>query len=157
VIKAPSSQHEYSLIYSGDTALKLPEDEESKAHALKVARDTGDWTRLIDASNGQPTVFHCAQITRTQRDWIIGEVAQSSTLNRPMHGVEMDALVLRVALRKIDNFGAHKVVRLQNRATGIWLAKTEILDAIHDEAGPDVIPELAEAIWERAANLIRPL
>lgn len=157
MIKAPSIQNDYTLVFSGDPALRLPEDADAKEHALQDARLTGDWSKLLDAANGAPTLFHCAHITRSQRDWIIGEVSHSATLGRPLHAVEMDALVLRVALRRIDNFGAHKVERLQYRPHGHWLAKPEIIDAIHAEAGHDVIPEIAGAIWERTANPIRPL
>ncbi len=68
----------------------------------------------------------------------------------------MDVLVVRCALRSIDNFGPHKVERKQHQS-GHWLATSKIIDTIHEEAGPDVIPELAEAIWERATRPIRPL
>lgn len=156
MIKAPSLQNEYSLIYSGDPALSLPESEEDRALALKVARETGDWSKLLTGTE-LPTVFHCGQIKRTERDWILGEVQHSSTLGRPLSAVEMDALVLRVALRKIDGFGSHKVERLKHGASGVWICKPDIIDAIHAEAGHDVIPELAGAIWERATAPLRPL
>ena len=157
MIKPFSTQHEYTLVFSGDPSLSLPEDAEEKALALKNARDTGDWSKIMSPSGDPPTRFHCAPISRSQRDWIIGEVSHSAVLDRPLSAVEMDALVIRVALRRVDGFGSHKVERVQYRPHGHWLAKPEILDAIHDEAGQDVIPELAGAIWERTTNPIRPL
>jgi hypothetical protein len=156
VIKRPSLQNEWTHIYSGDPSLLLPEGDEERARALKDARDRGDWSKLIDPAGDPPTLFHLGQVSRTLRDWILGEVSHSSALGRPLHSAEMDVLVVRSALRNVDGFGPHKVER-QRHPSGHWLATTKIIDAIHDEAGPDVIPELAEVIWERATRPIRPL
>lgn len=156
MIKRPSLQNDYTFIYSGDPALSLPEDEAERARVLKVARETGDWSKLIAPDVDPPTLFHCGHISRTQRDWILGEVSHSSKYGRPLHPSEMDVLVVRCALRNVDNFGPHKVNR-HKHSNGMFLADPDIIDAIHAEAGPDLIPELAETIWERTLRPVRPL
>ena len=150
MIKPPSIQSEYTLIYSGDPSLNLPEVEAERDHALSQARQSGDWRALIREGE-QPTLFQFGQITRTQRDWIIGEM-QRRELSPP----ELDALIVRVALRRIDGLGSHKVVRARHQAAGFHLADEDTLNLL-DSISAAIIPELSGAAWERATNPLRPL
>ena len=150
MIKPPSIQNEYTLIYSGDPALNLPEDEAARDHALAQARQTGDWRALVREGE-TPTLFHFGQITRTQRDWIVGEMQR-----RQLSAPELDALIIRVALRRIVGLGAHKVERAKHQAAGFHLADAETIDALENVSAA-LIPELSGVVWERATNPLRPL
>ena len=150
MIKPPSIQAEYTLIYSGDPALNLPEDEAARDHALSQARSSGDWRALVREGESA-TLFHLGQITRVQRDWIIGEM-QRRELSPP----ELDALIVRVALRRIDGLGPHKVTRTKSQAAGFHLADEDTLNLL-DSVSAALIPELSGAAWERATNPLRPL
>jgi len=154
VIKAPSIQHEYTLVWSGDPALSLPEDAEEAARVLRLARETGDWSPLI-IEGQQPTLFHLKDPTRTELAWWDGERSHSALLERPLSALEASDLILRIALRSVDNFGKHKVSRKQYGA--MWLADDAIINAINAEAGPGPLVEFASIVLERAANPIRPL
>jgi hypothetical protein len=157
VIKAPSVQNEYSLIYSRDPALSLPDDEAERSRVLKVARETGDWSSLV-SDREQPTLFHFRNLSRTQLSWLFGEIGHSPTLNRPLSPFEANDLTVRLALRGVDNFGRHKVEH--TRYNGQQIAKPEIIDAIHAEAGEhgaDIIDEFARLVAERASGQISPL
>jgi len=157
VIKAPSVQHEYSLIFSGDPALRLPADSAEAARVLRIAQETGDWRSLT--GDETPTIFQFRNLSRTQLGWYEGERASCSWLNgRPLSGRESDDLIVRLALRGVTNFGTHKVTF--QKINGQALACTDIIDAIHDEARPQgeaVIGELAGIVAERALQQIRPL
>jgi len=157
MIKAPSIQHEYSLIFSGDPALILPADPEEKARLIRVAQETGDWKGLL--GDEQPTIFQFRNLSRTQLGWFEGERNSCSWLNgRPLSGRESDDLMVRLALRGVENFGKHKVSFA--RINGQSIATSDIIDAIHDEANPHgeaVIGELAGIVTERALQQIRPL
>jgi hypothetical protein len=151
VIKPPSLVSDYSFIYSGDPALLLPEDPEQRKHALEVARETGNWLSLLGPGD-PPTVFTLRPLSGSVYDWWLGEVTRQRLVN-----AEAASLIVRLALVKVDNFGAHKVERV--KVDGIWLAKVDIIDAIYSEAGGAgraVIDELASEIIDRATKAPRP-
>lgn len=150
MIKPPSIQAEYTLIYSGDPALSLPEDADAREHALAQARQTGNWQALTREGE-QPTQFVMGQIQRHQRDWILGELQR-----RELCAPEVDALIVRVALRRVVGLGTLKVERSKSQAAGFHLVETDTIDAL-EAAEPKLIPELANAAWERATNPLRPL
>ena len=150
MIKPPSIQNEYTLIYSGDPALNLPESADEREHALSQARQTGQWQALIREGE-QPTLFHFGQITRTQRDWLIGEMQR-----RQLCATELDALIVRVALRRIDGLGPHKVTRSKSAAAGFHLADEDTINMLENVSAA-LIPELSWVAWERATNPLRPL
>jgi hypothetical protein len=151
MIKAPSLQNDYAFIFSGDPALVLPEDPEQRKHALDVARETGNWQPLLGQGD-PPTVFTLRPLKGSEYDWWAGECARQRLVN-----AEAAALVVRLALVKVDNFGAHKVERV--KVDGISLAKVDIIDAIYAEAGGAgraVILEIADEVIDRATKAPRP-
>ncbi len=154
MIKPPSVQREYTLVWSGDPALSLPEDDAERARVLSEARLTGNWSPLI-AEGQQPTMFHFKDLTRAEFGWWDGERGHSSRHNRPLGALEMCDLAIRLALRSVDNFGTHKVTRKQHGP--VWLCDDSIINAINDQAGTGPLIEFADVVLERAANPIRPL
>ncbi len=151
MIKPPSLQNEYTLISSLDPALSLPEDEEQRAHALSVAKETGNWSAILNGTD-QPTVFTMRPLKGSEFDWWAGEVNRRGLVNS-----EASVLALRLALVKVDNFGSHKVEFV--REGGIRLAKLDIIDAIYAEGGSEgraIVLELATHIIERAQTAPRP-
>jgi hypothetical protein len=151
MIKPPSLHAEYTLIYSGDPALSLPEDLEERARVLAEARETGKWDALIHGEE-QPTLFTVRPLKGSEFDWWAGEVSR-----RKLVESEAAALALRLSLRKVDNFGSHRVEFVQ--VEGHSLARTGIIDAIYSEAGGEgrgIVLELATAVIERAQTAPRP-
>lgn len=158
MIKSPSLVNEYTLIYSGDPALSLPEDPTERERVLRVARETGDWKPIL-GGQGEPTLFHFRQLTRTDLGWLHGEGQHSTEHGRPLSPLEFNDLVIRLAIRSVDNFGSHKVERKQIKRDR-WLATTDIVEAIHSEGGKlgaAILGEFSDFIIERAQGGIRPL
>lgn len=149
MIKPPSIQAEYTLIYSGDPALNLPESDAARDHALKVMRETGEW-KLVEG--GQPTLFHLRPLTGTEFAWLQGEHAR-----RDLADVELAALALRLALVRIDNFGDVKVKRTTND-DGITLASLDVINALYAVAdeGRVIVGELGGLVFMRTAESPSP-
>lgn len=152
MIKPPSLQADFTLIYSEDPALSLPEDADERARVLKTASETGHWP-LIDGE--KPTLFHFHDLSRQEISWIYGEQGHSSVYGRPLSAPEFTDLIFRVAIRKVDNFGEHKIARARTTA-GIWLADAKIVDVICRACGPGPIVEFASIVLKRAEG-VRPL
>ncbi len=154
MIKPQSVQGKYTLVYSGDPALSLPEDAEAKAHALKVARETGEWDAIVHP--GQvPTLFIVKPLTGSAFDYYVGEVNRKELVE-----LEAVTLALRIALLDVQNFGAHKVRRIPVKDYDQSIATTTIIDAIYDEAGEHgrrIIAELGNVIVTRATEALSPL
>lgn len=151
-LKAQSNLKEYTLVFSGDPALTLPEDPAERERVLAHARETGDWSALVREGE-TPTGFVVSPMTGTQFDYWMGECAR-----RKLVVPEANVLALRLVLRKVENFGAHKVSHKRHE-DGQTLAALDIIDAIYAEtggAGREVIDELANAIVEKAQNPLRP-
>jgi hypothetical protein len=153
MLKPASTVHEYTLIFSGDPALSLPDDEAERERLLKHARRTGDWQPIC---TGEPTVFHLVPLKGSEFDWFAGEVNR-----RNLVGPEMAALALRLAIKRIDNFGGHKVERA--KVDGVALAKVETIDAIYSvdpddpSVGRAIVTELGNHVIERATTKLDPL
>lgn len=152
MIKTPSLQSGFALVWSGDPALKLPEDAAERERALKQASETGNWAPLI-AEGQQPSVFHFEALTRAELGWWDGERRHSAAFGRPLSPIETNDLLIRVALRRVDNFGAIKVERVT--IGGIGQADPRVIEAIN-AAAPTALAEFADAIIERSRNP-RPL
>jgi hypothetical protein len=151
MIKAPSLQNDYAFIFSGDPALALPEDPEQRKHALDVARETGNWQPLLGQGD-PPTVFTLRPLSGSVYDWWRGECARQRLIS-----AEAATLLVRLAIVKVDNFGAHKVERVT--VDGVSIAKVDIINAIYDEAGGagrNVISELSDEVVDRATKAPRP-
>lgn len=156
MLRPPSLQHEYTLIFSGDPALVLPEDPEERANALRVARETGKWDALIQAGQ-QPTMFHVRPLPQSTFRWLIGEATR-----RNLQGFEMTILALRLALRRIDNFGTHSGKVQLEKNDEQQLAKIDVIDALFNvdpddvDVGRRVVDELGTEILRRAGDGISP-
>lgn len=149
MIKPPSLQSDYSLIYSGDPALVLPEDADERARLLQQARETGNWTGLI-AQGQEPTLFTVAPLTGSAFAWLSGE-----TRRRDLSQVESLSLALRLALRKVSGFGDHKVT-LSKTDEGYKIANVDIIDAIYAAAGAEPVMELGAHIITKASESPSP-
>ena len=165
----PSVQHAYTFIWSRDPALSAiepladdatdvqreqhAEAEVDRARKLEIARETGDYSALI-VPGRTPVCYQLGHLSRNDRAWLDGEVGMSAELGRPLGLIERNDLLVRVALRSIDNF-KHKVKRVKNRA-GIWLSEPEIIDLI-DAAQPTALAEIADTVWQRVVAPLRPL
>jgi hypothetical protein len=151
VIKPPSLQQPYHLVYSGDPALSLPEAEDERARVLQVARETGRWDDLVMAGQ-QPTLFLVKPLTGTAFNYWCGEVQRRGLIER-----EAAALALRLALLEVTNLGDLKVKPIG--VDGFKLAPVESVDAIYAAAGSEgaaCIMELGAHIIERASESPSP-
>lgn len=119
MLTIPTLQREFPLVYSDDPALDLPElpdvDDvekltaeqkkllEQRENLLRVARETGRWDEIT--KDGQaPTVFWFRSIHDETFTWLGGE-----TTRRQLSQVELTTLCFRLALVRIENFGAFKL------------------------------------------------
>lgn len=161
MIKPPSQQFPYTLVYSGDPALNLPTDPDGdeartkllRAKALEVARDTGDWTALIHTGE-VPTLFTVRPITGALLDWMMSEARR-----RESTAAEVHVFALRVALTKIDGFGDARVETAPAGREGEFrIATMKIIDALYavEGVGRDVVQELGSIVWQRALEGLRP-
>lgn len=150
MIKAPSLQTGFALVWSKDPALKLPEDPAEAERVLAIGRDTGNYPI---ADGQQPSVFHFEALSRHELGWWDGERRHSSIYGRPLSPIEANDLLVRIALRRVDNFGAVTV----ERATigGIGIADARVIEVINI-AAPSALAEFADAIIERSRGP-RPL
>lgn len=151
MIKAPSLVAEHTLIFSGDPALNLPEDPAEAASALEQARETNQWQALIREGES-PTLFHVRPLYGTLWDWLAGEVNR-----RQLSQAEQWPFALRLALRRVENFGSYKVSH--TKIDGHSMATTEIIDAIYTEgggAGRQIVEELGSLVIIKATQGLRP-
>lgn len=151
MLKPPSQIKTYSVIFSGDPALVLPADPKDQLRALELARETGQWASLIKEGE-VATVFELRPLPGTAFDWWAGEVRRKR-LSNP----ETNTLLVRLALRKVEHFGAHKV-ELET-CDGQQLATEAIIDALYAESGDlgrAVVGELGDLIYKRAERTLGP-
>lgn len=158
MIKAPSLQSEYSLIFSGDPALILPEDPAERTRVLSVAQQTGNWAALV-APGQVPTVFHFRNLEHSDIAWLDGEFQSSTEHGRPLGQIEYLTLAVRLALKGVENFGTHKV---EHKPLGSQrkVATPAIVNAIYAAAGKlgaELITEFAVHIINRGSGQLDPL
>lgn len=153
MIKTPSLQRGFSLVWSKDPALRLPVDPVEAERALKLANETGKWDAIL-AEGQQPTVFHFDALTRHELGWWDGERRHSSILGRPLSPIEANDLLIRIALRSADNFGTVKIERTQIGAN-VAQCGHEVVEVLNT-AAPGALAEFADAIIERSRGP-RPL
>lgn len=149
MIKPPSIQNEYTLIYSGDPALSLPVAAVEREHAVKVARETGTWP----ISPGQAaTEFHVRPLTGSHIEWLQGEYTR-----RDLTDLELTALSLRLALVKVVNFG-DVVVRHEVNEDGHRLATRDVINALYavPDHGTRIISELGGHLFMRGSESPSP-
>lgn len=152
IIKPPSLQAEYTLIFSGDPSLVLPADEAAAEKALSIARETGQWAAILSQGQGEsPTLFHVRPLIGSLRDWLGGEVAR-----RDLAPPEAAVLALRLALRRIEGFGTSKVTWV--RENGQQLVDMTLIDEIYavEGIGRKVVQELGDLVLLRTFEALRP-
>ncbi len=146
MIKPPSAIAEYSLVYSGDSALNLPADEKEAAEALQRARETNQWQSLIKEGE-MPTLFHVRPLFGSLHTWFIGECNRRNYVQK-----EAVEFALRLALQRVDNFGPFKVTHTTD--DGHKLATIETIDAIYSAPdGRAIVEELGLLVMIRAQGL----
>jgi hypothetical protein len=159
MLRVGSLQHEYTVAFSGDPALALPEDETEREHALTVARETGAW-HLICHANTTPTLFRLRPLPHSAYEWLIGE-----TVRRNLTMPETCTLAVRLALRGVTGLdgpgGAAFKVDTEKTEDDQILAKREVTDylaALGDDIklGARVIGELGGEVMRRAQEGISP-
>lgn len=155
----PSLQREYSLCFSGDPALDIPEvpaegaadrDDviKDREHKLKVARETGNWP----IKPGQtPTYFRFRQVGGSACRWWFGESQRQS-----LSTIEDIELMFRLALVSIDGLPG---VTMQHDKRGKFpLVSIGTMDEIYASgAGPAAVYELGAIAAERALGGVPPL
>jgi hypothetical protein len=157
MIKPPSQQFEYTLIFSGDPSLNLPantpENPTARERALEVARETGQWEALVHPGE-MPTLFHVKPLGGAVFDWLVSEARRRNASEAEMH-----VLALRLALTKVDGLGEHKVTTEAAGFEGEFrIASTKIIDALYsiEGVGRVVVQELGSLVWQRATGGLRP-
>jgi hypothetical protein len=152
---APSLQKTYAIVSSFDPALSLPEDADERANTLRVARETGNWQPLIKAGES-PTLFWLRPLPGSTRSWLAGYQSR-----RRLTGQETADIALRLALRKIDNFGAFEKVSLVY-IDDQELADVAAIDAIYGvdprdpKIGASIVSELGGIVLERLMEGLSP-
>jgi hypothetical protein len=156
VIKPPSLQRPFTLIFSGDPALELPTDEKERAKALEVARDTGNWSALLKVGGEPPTLFEIIPMTATAKHWL-GQLQ----LEQGITQIQICALAFRLSIKKIESFGDFKL-RFEERSLDsgdkITLATADVIDELGKlgPAGESIMIEIGTLALLRAAQGVPP-
>jgi hypothetical protein len=138
----------YDVVFSGDDALDLPEDPAARAHALKVARETGNYPCKQGVS---PWIFTMQRLAPEVFDEWRSMMDEHG--NR-MGGTPMGAsLLVRLALVGVRNIEGVSVRRVRGRFETSELAAADVLTAIPDAARDAVISEFADVIIGRERDL----
>lgn len=156
MIRPPSIQKEYTLIYSDDPALDLPSDADEKERVLKVARETGKWPVR---EGEKATVFTFTPLDGVVQTYIYGEIGR-----RNLNHAEIAELIFRYALRRVDNFGNEKVTfekdgnghrRVDDKFLNVLYAVGN--DAGMSDLGRTIISELGALVLMRTREPLTPL
>lgn len=167
MIKPPSLQREFTIIWSKDPALvpppETPDENADEAalaayklaltdyeRRLKVARETGEWAPMVREGHA-PTAFHFMGLDREEGSWLYGESEYSSIHKRPLTRPEQFNLIVRIGIRGIDNFGDYsgRVVRNHLPNGGPLACSHDIINAIYAATDADCINEFAVELARR--------
>lgn len=174
MLSLPSLQKEYTLCWSHDPALDLPEvpklgddataaqlEDAKKAaelreHKLKVARDHGNWPAITKPGQ-RPTTFRFRQVYGHRLTWW-----QSEAERNQWTGIERCEWMIRLALIGVDNLGTFKV---KTDPGGLELLSLSSLDELYSlgqntsepELGQHLIIELGSIAMKRAFEGVPPL
>lgn len=167
MITPPSLQNEYTLCFSGDPALDLPEVPEidrdtagaervaevdkliaARDAKLKVARETGNWP----IRPGQrATLFRFKPVGGSAVRWWFGE-----SQRQRLSAVEDIELMFRLALSGIDN--VEGVTVRHDKSGKFPLVAISTMDEIYASgAGPTAVLELGTVVAERSIGGVPPL
>lgn len=136
----------YKVAWSKDPALIVPEDDTERGNALRVARETSDWSSLIKAGQS-PTwfVFRWLPVATYQRWW---DARERGVIGRH----EAHSMLLLLALVDVENFGGVKLEKEYDDRFRDQRVKESFLDKLRTAvqalgAYPDeIIIELATQV-----------
>lgn len=169
MFKPASLQRDYTICSQYDSALDLPvvpekRDDETaedaairaavateRAEKLRIARERSDWT-AITRIGGKPTLFQCRHIPGSDVDWWHGQ-------RERLGDVESQALLFRLALNSIENFGGHEFKHEYIDGHRVAPASTlDILYALDENSGigRKVVGELAGVVAEKTFARLSP-
>lgn len=166
MLRPPSNQRPYDEFYSRDPAfVQLPDSEplsklepearaartrvvEDHERAIRIARETGDWKPLL-AGEAEPTRFVMMPMS--------GDLFRKLgdlTLSDKLGGLELDQLVVRIALVDVVNLGDTKVDRRRPHENPAFreLGKVASVDITNllDSIDRRIIGELGGLVMTRA-------
>lgn len=176
--KPLSVQRDYSLIYSGDPALDLPDvptlpDDASpediaardaiakdRDHKLKVARDHGNWPLKPGMT---PTRFHLRNIYGDPVDWLHQQYERRNADGGPKYShAQLCTFAFRMAIKAIENFDNSTIV--MEEVDGQRMAKLESLETLYQVGGAAdpglgraIVQEIGAVVIERSLVGVRPL
>ena len=141
----------YELAWSRDSAINLPADPKAAEEALRVARETGDWSPLV-APGSRPTYFVMRAIPyATMQRW-----ADARRANGGTQGPNESLFSLfQLALMSIKNFGDVEFQRIEDPRFRDKRAPDSVLDVLASALRPhgldvdDLVLELAAAVYAR--------
>lgn len=148
MIKPPSLQSEFDLVFSEDPALDLPDasTDEGKAERdrlLRVGRETGKWPIKPGET---PTLFRIEPLTGLALEYVDGEIIRSR-LTEP----EVRTLIFRLGVKKIENLD---VALTYTKIDGRRALSDETTDAILGIGKAEGVPEVGRAIVNQIGILI---
>lgn len=158
MIKPASLVKEYTLVWSGDPALALPDSKEERDKALELARETGVWDSLIKPGE-KPTLFQVRPLSGRLLDhWI----KRCQNLTR----AQSFALAVRLCLRSVVNWGEHRVRHMDDpEDLEIQMTTPDIIDALYavggvgdteQSIGRSIVEELGILMVTRGAIALSP-
>ncbi len=153
MIKPPSIQGPYSLVWSGDPALNLPDPGPERDRVLLTAAERGDYSDLI-LPGQTPTVFQCRRLPQHVREWVNGERVHSSVFNRPLSDGEFFILLFRAALKSIDNW-SQKIQWTSFGKDCPTIVHEDTTDAM-STVDHGLLIELAIAVWRKETTGLSP-
>lgn len=180
MIKPPSLQGPYTLCWSRDPALDLPEIPHLTAaatpediaardkiaadreHKVSVASDTGNW-HAITKPGQTPTTFEFRQTNGDPALWLRHQSQRVDAHGNQLFSWEqLCALAFRLALRSIGNFDGKKLER--EDVDGQQLVTVESLQSLYGVGGPSdpmlgisIIVELGAIVAHRSFKGVPPL
>lgn len=171
MLRPPSLQAGFDLVFSGDPALDLPDvpkldpatataDElatrdhiaAERTQKLKVARERGNWAAITKPGQ-KPTVFKFEPVGGSAVRWWQGESERHRLTT--MEDIE---LIFRLALVEVDCLGGFELKR--DHSGKFPLVSVKSMDALYaaaDGAGAALVMELGMLVVERALGGVPPL
>jgi hypothetical protein len=144
VIKPPSLQGEFDLVFSEDPALDLPADDAEKARVLKVARETGKWPIKPGEA---ATLFRIEPLTGLLMEHVRGEM-----LRRKLTEDESRTLIFRLGVKSITHAEG---IEITYSKVDRWRALSdETTNAILSIGAAEGVPEVGRAIVNQIGLLI---
>lgn len=141
----PSLQNEYTLCFSGDPALQLPDDQAEREVKLKNYRERGTW----EAKPGEKlTHFRFRPVGGSAVRWWFGQSERES-----LSALEDLELMFRLALTEADGVD----IKYDKRGK-FPLVSIESMDEIYARRnGPATVTELGAIVAERSIGGVPPL